>query len=134
MVVGYCCFPCNREVALTEKTMDRIISNPLVINHIQAEQCSFGQASDQHEEHLSAYPWLQHYEEGVPVQLEIPNRPLTWLLDKAASHHPNQTAFIYYGTRITYAQFSNLANRFAIGLLRLGVRKGDRVAIALPNI
>jgi len=114
--------------------MDRIISNPLVINHIQAEQCSFGQASDQLEEHLSAYPWLQHYEEGVPVQLEIPNRPLTWLLDKAASHHPNQTAFIYYGTRITYAQFYNLANRFAIGLLRLGVRKGDRVAIALPNI
>src|SRR5205085_7593948 len=48
--------------------------------------------------------------------------------------HPNQTAFIYYGSRITYAQFSNLANRFAIVLQRLGVQKGDRVAIALPNI
>jgi len=116
-----------------EKTMDRI-SNPLVINHIQAEQCSFSQVSNQHDEYLSAYPWLQHYEEGVPVQLEFPNRPLTWLLDKTANHHPNQAAFIYYGTRITYAQFSNLANRFAIGLQRLGVRKGDRVAIALPNI
>ena len=69
-----------------------------------------------------------------PCTVEFPNRPLTWLLDKTANHHPNQTAFIYYGTRITYAQFSNLANRFAIGLQRLGVRKGDRVAIALPNI
>ncbi|HWS84488.1 MAG TPA: long-chain fatty acid--CoA ligase, partial [Ktedonobacteraceae bacterium] len=113
--------------------MDRI-SNPSVINHIQAERCSSGQASNRHDEHLSSYPWLQHYEEGVPVQLEFPNRPLTWLLDKAANRHPNQTAFIYYGSRITYAQFSNLANRFAIVLQRLGVRKGDRVAIALPNI
>jgi len=107
--------------------MDRI-SNPSVINNIQVERCS----SDQRDEH--PYPWLQHYEEAVPIHLELPDRPLTWLLDKAANHHPNQAAFIYYGSRITYAQFSNLANRFAIGLQRLGVQKGDRVAIALPNI
>jgi long-chain acyl-CoA synthetase len=43
-------------------------------------------------------------------------------------------AFIYYGTKLTYAQFSLYANRFAIELQRLGVKKGDRVAIALPNI
>jgi long-chain acyl-CoA synthetase len=111
--------------------MDRI-SNPSVINNIQVEPCSSGQMSDQRDER--PYPWLQHYEEGVPVHLELPDRPLTWLLDKAANGHPNQAAFIYYGSRITYAQFSNLANRFAIGLQRLGVQKGDRVAIALPNI
>jgi len=110
--------------------MERI-SNPSVINHLQAELCSSDQISD-HDER--PYPWLQHYEEGVPVHLEFPDRPLTWLLDKAAGRHPNRVAFIYYGSRITYAQFSNLANRFAIGLQRLGVQKGDRVAIALPNI
>jgi long-chain acyl-CoA synthetase len=113
--------------------MDRI-SDPSVINHIQAEQCSSGQASDQHAEHLSACPWFQHYAQGVPLHLEFPDRPLTWLLDKAANCYPNQTAFIYYGARITYAQFSNLAYRLAIGLQRLGLQKGDRVAIALPNI
>ena len=70
----------------------------------------------------------------MQVHLEFPDRPLTWLLDRATSRHPNRVAFIYYGSRITYAQFSNLANRFAIGLQRLGVQKGDHVAIALPNI
>jgi len=111
--------------------MERI-SNPSIINHFQAELCSSDQISDQHDER--PHPWLQHYEKGVPVHLEIPDRPLTWLLDKAAGRHPNRVAFVYYGSRITYAQFSNLANRFAIGLQRLGVQKGDRVAIALPNI
>jgi long-chain acyl-CoA synthetase len=80
------------------------------------------------------YPWLRSYQEGVPTHLNIPNEPLTWLLDRAAKHHPNRTAIIYYGTKISYAQLSNLANRFAISLQRLGLQKGDRVALALPNI
>src|SRR5579875_2466080 len=82
----------------------------------------------------SARPWLRHYEQGVPAELDIPDRPLTWLLDQTVSKHPGHTAFIYYGTKISYALFSSLANRFATGLQRLGIKKGDRVAIALPNI
>src|SRR5947209_15286686 len=82
----------------------------------------------------STRPWLRHYEQGVPAELEIPDRPLTWLLDQTVSHHAGHTAFIYYGTKLSYAQFSSLANRFATGLQRLGIKKGDRVAIALPNI
>src|SRR5712691_10022408 len=81
-----------------------------------------------------ARPWIRHYEQGVPAQLNIPDHPLTWLLDQAVSRYPGHTAFIYYGTKLTYAQFSSLANRFATGLQRLGIKKGDRVAIALPNI
>jgi long-chain acyl-CoA synthetase len=81
-----------------------------------------------------SYPWLHSYQEGVPAHLDIPDVPLTWLLDRAAKQYPNHTAIIYYGTKITYAQLSNLANRFAIGLQRLGVQKGDRLALALPNI
>jgi long-chain acyl-CoA synthetase len=79
-------------------------------------------------------PWLRHYESGVPAELEIPDYPLTWLLDSTVNSYPSQTAFIYYGTKLSYARFSSLANRFAIGLQRLGIKKGDRVAIALPNI
>ena len=81
-----------------------------------------------------ARPWLRHYEQGVPTQLTIADHPLTWLLDQTVRRYPGNTAFIYYGTKITYAQFSSLANRFAAGLLRLGIKPGDRVAIALPNI
>ena len=82
----------------------------------------------------SARPWVRHYEQGVSAELAIPDQPLTWLLDQAVHNHSDQTAIIYYGTRLNYAQLSSLANRFAAALQRLGVQKGDRVAIALPNI
>ena len=83
---------------------------------------------------LQGHPWVQHYESGVSPRLDIPDRPLTWLLDTTASRHPSHTAILYYGTKLTYAQLSGMANRFAIALQRLGIQKGDRVAIALPNI
>ncbi len=79
-------------------------------------------------------PWTRHYAPGVPAVIDIPDRPLTWLLDSTVSKYPSHTAFIYYGTRLSYAQFSSLANRFAMALQRLGIRPGDRVAIALPNM
>src|SRR5215472_16654246 len=93
-----------------------------------------GSQSEQPTSFDSARPWIRNYEQGVPGELEIPDRPLTWLLDQTVSRHPGHTAFIYYGTKLSYAQFSSLANRFAAGLQRLGVQKGDRVAISLPNI
>ena len=90
--------------------------------------------TEQNDSNLSSRPWTHHYEQGVPEELTIPDHPLTWLLDRTVSRYPNHTAFIYYGTKISYAQFNSLANRFASGLQRLGVKKGDRIAIALPNI
>jgi long-chain acyl-CoA synthetase len=101
------------------------MSDQSVINNPQAEQNS--------PVHF-AHPWIRHYEQGVPTRLNIPDRPLTWLLDQTVSRYAGRTAFIYYGTKLTYAQFSSLANRFATGLQRLGIKKGDRVAIALPNV
>lgn len=101
------------------------MSDSSVIHNSQAEQ---------HAPRENIFPWLRHYEQGVPASIDIPDQPLTWLLDTAARRFPSQTALIYYGTRLNYAQFSSLANRFAAALLRLGIQKGDRVAIALPNI
>src|SRR5437763_1280046 len=92
------------------------------------------QTINERKELLLTHPWLRFYEEGVPAHVEIPERPLTWLLDRTTSRYPGHTAFIYYGTRLSYAQFSSYANRFALGLQRLGIGKGDRVALALPNI
>ncbi len=101
------------------------MSDPSVINNSQVEQ--------QPPLH-PGFPWLRHYEEGVPAHIDIPDRPLTWILDQTVRRFPSQTAFVYYGTKLSYAQFSALANRFAAALQRLGIQKGDRVAIALPNI
>jgi long-chain acyl-CoA synthetase len=101
------------------------MSDPSIINNTQ---------TDDGEEFKKTHPWIRHYEEGVPAIIDIPDQPLTWLLDTAANRFPGRPALIYYGSKLTYAQLSNLANRFAIGLQRLGIQKGDRVAIALPNI
>lgn len=101
------------------------MSDSSVMHNSQAEQ---------HTPVENSFPWLRHYEQSVPAHLDIPDQPLTWILDTAARRFSLNTALIYYGTRLTYARFSSLANRFAAALLRLGIQKGDRVAIALPNI
>jgi long-chain acyl-CoA synthetase len=101
------------------------MSDPSVVNNSHAEMNS---------SILATRPWVKYYEPGVPVELDIPDHPLTWLLDQTVSRYPRHTALIYYGTKISYARLSTLANRFAVALQRLGIQKGDRVAIALPNI
>ena len=80
------------------------------------------------------HPWLAHYSASVPATIAIPEQSLGWLLDEATRTSSAYTAIEYYGTRISYAQFSSLADRFARALVRLGVKRGDRVAISLPNI
>src|SRR5207302_476527 len=107
------------------------MSDPSVINDSQLEPDSAGKSTADRDK---LRPWVRHYEQGVPAQLDIPDQPLTWLLDQTVSKYPGQTAIIYYGTKLSYAQLSSLANRFATGLQKLGIQKGDRVAVALPNI
>jgi long-chain acyl-CoA synthetase len=78
-------------------------------------------------------PWLQFYDPGVPHALTYPEVPLHRFLDDAARDHPNATATIFFDARLSYRELSELADRFAAGLQSLGVRKGDRVALVLPN-
>jgi long-chain acyl-CoA synthetase len=78
-------------------------------------------------------PWLRQYEAGVPATLTYSNIPLPQFLIDSASRHPDRTALEFYGRRISYRQLNTLTNRFAQALVRLGVRKGDRVALMLPN-
>jgi long-chain acyl-CoA synthetase len=98
------------------------------------ERDAIAQTTGEGEDLLNTRPWVKHYEQGIPAHLAIPDRPLTWLLDHTAERYPGHIAFIYLGAKLTYAQFARYANRFASSLQRLGVKKGDRVAIALPNI
>lgn len=86
-------------------------------------------------------PWLKHYDEGVPASIDYPRIPLDQLLTDSAAKHPDQPATIFgamVGSRLmdaklTYHQLDEAVNRFAAGLEQLGVGKGDRVAIMLPN-
>ncbi|HEX9113959.1 MAG TPA: AMP-binding protein, partial [Nitrospirota bacterium] len=79
-------------------------------------------------------PWLNFYEEGVAATLVYPELTLGNVLKETAKKFPLQSALVFYGKRISYAELDSLANRFANVLTRLGVRKGDRVALMMPNI
>ncbi|HEX9112975.1 MAG TPA: long-chain fatty acid--CoA ligase [Nitrospirota bacterium] len=79
-------------------------------------------------------PWLKFYEEGVPSSLLYPELTLGNVLKETARKLPNHPALVFYGKKITWSELDVLANRFANALIRLGVLKGDRVALMLPNI
>ncbi len=77
--------------------------------------------------------WLKHYEPEVPHTIEYPEKPLHWALEEAARKYPDNTATIFMGAKLTYRELNDLANRFAAALADLGVKKGDRVSVHLPN-
>jgi long-chain acyl-CoA synthetase len=83
---------------------------------------------------LSEKRWLSRYPDGVRPQLEYPARPLHSLLDDAAERFGSNTATIFFGGKLTWAEVQRAADAFAVGLGSLGVRPGDRVAIMLPNV
>ncbi|HEU5348999.1 MAG TPA: long-chain fatty acid--CoA ligase [Ktedonobacterales bacterium] len=86
---------------------------------------------------LAAYlehPWLSHYSPAVPAHIDVPDQPLSWLLDEAARQYGTNVAIEYYGMHCTYLRLASLADRFAHVLLQLGVKRGDRVSICLPNV
>ena len=78
-------------------------------------------------------PWLKFYDKGVPATIKYPDKPLHWALEEAARKYPDNTATIFMGAKLTYRELNDLANRFAAALADLGVKKGDRVSIHLPN-
>ena len=81
----------------------------------------------------ASYPWLQHYEEGVPHSIQYPRIPLHRTLEDSAVRFPDRPALVFLGASISYRQLNALADRFASVLQGLGVAKGDRVALMLPN-
>jgi long-chain acyl-CoA synthetase len=79
-------------------------------------------------------PWIKHYETGVPATVAVPRQPLYRFLESAARRHPLRTALIFYGRRVSYWELNEAASRFALGLQHLGVQKGDRAMLLLPNM
>ncbi len=82
--------------------------------------------------HLS-YPWLAHYPAGVNWHQPITAAPLYELLDHAAGQHPARICTNFLGRTITYGDMSRLVDRAAAGLAAIGVKKGTKVGLFLPN-
>ena len=79
-------------------------------------------------------PWLNHYEQGVPYTIGIPNIPAHHLLRSAVRRFPRNTAVIFEGSRLSYRKLNHEANRFANALISLGLGKGARVVLMMPNL
>jgi long-chain acyl-CoA synthetase len=85
----------------------------------------------------SEKPWLQHYELG-PYRLDrtltpYPEVPLYASLERTAAKHPTQTAIFFQGRSIKYRDLKDQVDGLAASLQRLGVGKGDRICLFLPN-
>ena len=77
--------------------------------------------------------WLRHYDPGVPPHLAYPRVPLYDLLDETAARHPAKPCTNFFGQRLTYQQIKELSDHLAASVRNLGIRKGDRVVMLLPN-
>ncbi|MBN2386008.1 MAG: long-chain fatty acid--CoA ligase [Anaerolineales bacterium] len=82
---------------------------------------------------MTSRPWLTGYDPGVPVQLDYPAVPVFHFLDEAAQRCPERACILFQGRKLTYRQVAEMSGQAAAALTRLGVRKGDRVGIFLPN-
>ncbi|NMB65949.1 MAG: AMP-binding protein, partial [Spirochaetes bacterium] len=79
-------------------------------------------------------PWLKHYDPGVPATIQYHQTPLHKMLENSVNEFPHNTALIFEGYRVSYAELFIMVKKFASFLDSIGVKKGDVVAILLPNM
>ncbi|MBI3583522.1 MAG: long-chain fatty acid--CoA ligase [Nitrospinae bacterium] len=77
--------------------------------------------------------WLKKYPDDIPSSIEYPNKTIADLLSDTAKRFPQKRAIIFFGKKINYKELHNLTIKFANALIDMGIKKGDRVAIMLPN-
>ncbi|HOG16834.1 MAG TPA: long-chain fatty acid--CoA ligase [Syntrophales bacterium] len=77
--------------------------------------------------------WHKSYAPGVPAEIVPEKITMADVLKRVAQRHPEKVAFVYMGTKITFGRLEGLVNRFARALQEMGVKKGDKVAMLLPN-
>lgn len=80
-------------------------------------------------------PWLKFYDEGIPTSLEmqIPDLTIPDFLEQTAQQYPRQTATVFMGARLSYQRLHKKVRGLAASLQKLGIGKGDRVGVILPN-
>lgn len=77
--------------------------------------------------------WLKSYPPGYPQKIKVPKKSLPEVFREVAEKHGDVVSTIFYGKEYTRKQIMEMSDRFATALHNLGVRKGDVVAIYLPN-
>jgi long-chain acyl-CoA synthetase len=79
--------------------------------------------------------WLNSYPEGVPADIDVAAySSLVALMEESFQKYAKRTAYHFMGKDVTYAETDSLSQAFAAYLQGLGLAKGDRVAIMMPNV
>jgi long-chain acyl-CoA synthetase len=78
-------------------------------------------------------PWQRHYDYNVPLTIRYPKIPAHGFLNIPANNFPNKPATNFYGTEMTFWELKQQVLRMANALGELGVKKGDRIGLHLPN-
>lgn len=81
----------------------------------------------------AAKPWLKHYDFWVPAELNMPRQQLYQILQIASSSFRDKRATAFLGAFLTFGEIKSQVDRLATSLSNLGITKGDRVGIMLPN-
>src|SRR5579872_6435503 len=79
-------------------------------------------------------PWLKSYPRDLRQTIDYPKTSIGRLLDQVADSYPRSDAVVFQGEVLTWRDIQTLSRRFSVALHNLGVRKGDRVALLLPNV
>ena len=82
---------------------------------------------------LADRPWVKSYAPGVPWDLTAEAAPIFKLMDDAVATSPDRPCTIFLGRTLTYGEIGELVNRAAAGLQQIGVIKGTKVGLFLPN-
>jgi long-chain acyl-CoA synthetase len=80
-----------------------------------------------------SYPWAQHYDPGVPLEVPVPLATIPGLLAQAATWSPDSPALVFFGKKTSYGRLLDQVRRLARALQNLGLGPGERLAVLLPN-
>ncbi|HEX7138389.1 MAG TPA: long-chain fatty acid--CoA ligase [Vicinamibacterales bacterium] len=81
----------------------------------------------------AARPWTRHWDYWVRSNLSYPGRSLYDVLAISAVERPDKPATQFLGAQLTYSELKRLADSLATSLAKMGIAKGDRVGVMLPN-
>ncbi|MGB3864302.1 MAG: long-chain fatty acid--CoA ligase [Xanthobacteraceae bacterium] len=82
---------------------------------------------------MNDMPWIKSYPPGVKWDADLRLMPVYEILETSAERWPSVPAIDFMGRKITYAELNDMANRFATGLQKLGIKPGVHVGLYLPN-
>ncbi len=77
-------------------------------------------------------PWRAFYGD-TPITLDYPRKTMQQMVCEAARQYPNHIAYTFMGKETTYSAFAGRIEAAARGLYQMGIRKGDRVTVCMPN-